>query len=109
MTRPLRILVAGGAGFVGSRLVPHLASYGHEVTVVDALWFGNKIPPHARVEVKVGDLMALREGELRGFDQVIFLGGLSNDPMAEYSPRLNFISNSAGPAHLAYYAKRAGV
>lgn len=108
-THPLRILVAGGAGFVGCRLVPHLAEHGHAVTVVDALWFGNKLPAHPQVQVKTGDLIDLREDELKEFDQVIFLGGLSNDPMAEYSPRLNFISNSAGPAHLAYYAKRAGV
>lgn len=109
MAHPLRILVAGGAGFVGSRLVPHLASHGHKVTVVDELWFGNNLPAHPGVEVKNGDLINLKKEELKGFDQVIFLGGLSNDPMAEYSPRMNFISNSAGPAHLAYYAKRAGV
>jgi len=53
--------------------------------------------------------MDLKEDDLRGSDQVVFLGGLSNDPMAEYSPAKNFISNAAAPAYLGYIAKRAGV
>jgi len=38
---------------------------------------------------------------------MIFLGGLSNDPMADFSPSLNFIYNAASPAYLSYIAKRA--
>ncbi|HID94397.1 MAG TPA: SDR family oxidoreductase, partial [bacterium (Candidatus Stahlbacteria)] len=49
------------------------------------------------------------EKNLEGFDQVIFLAGLSNDPMAEYSPSQNFIFNAAAPAYLAYISKRASV
>jgi hypothetical protein len=41
--------------------------------------------------------------------QVSFLAGLSNDPMADYCPRKNFIFNAAAPAYLAYVAKNAGV
>jgi len=40
---------------------------------------------------------------------VVFLAGLSNDPMAEFSPSQNFIFNAAAPAYLAYVAKKAGV
>jgi len=43
------------------------------------------------------------------YDQVIFLAGLSNDPMAEYSPSKNFIFNAAAPAYLGYIAKIAKV
>ena len=51
----------------------------------------------------------MREEDVRGYDQVIFLAGVSNDPMAEFSPGLNFIFNAAAPAYLGYLAKRAGV
>jgi nucleoside-diphosphate-sugar epimerase len=47
--------------------------------------------------------------DLEGFDQVIFLAGLSNDPMAGFSPALNFIYNAALPAYLAFIAKQARV
>ena len=103
----MKILVAGGAGYVGSRLVPALLKDGHDVTVLDLLWFGNTLPKEVRVIKK--DVFDIDEEILKGFDQVIFLAGLSNDPMAEYSPAQNFIYNSAAPAYLAYIAKRAGV
>ena len=47
--------------------------------------------------------------DLEPYDQVIFLAGLSNDPMAEFSPSKNFIFNAAAPAYLAYTAKNAKV
>lgn len=100
-------MVAGGAGYVGSRLVPVLLADGHEVTVIDLLWFGNNLPKSVRVIKK--DIFDIDEEALKNFDQVIFLAGLSNDPMAEYSPTKNFIYNSAAPAYLAYISKRAGV
>lgn len=106
-TRPLSILVAGGAGYVGSRLVPALIEAGHRVTVVDLLWFGNHLDK--KVKVVKRDILELTPKFLEGFDQVIFLAGLSNDPMANLSPSLNYVHNVAAPAHLAHIAKEAGV
>ncbi len=102
-----KILVAGGAGYVGAALVPALLERGYEVHVVDAGWFGWTLPEGA---VKLErDLFLLTEEDVAGFDAVIFLAGLSNDPMAEFSPALNFIFNAASPAYLGYVARRAGV
>jgi len=103
----MRILVAGGAGFIGSVLVPILQEQEYDVTVVDLLWFGNRLPEGARVVQK--DLFALQQPDLEGYEQVIFLAGLSNDPMAEYNPARNFIDNGALPSYLAFTAKKAGV
>ena len=103
----MKVLVAGGAGYLGSALVPKLLERGYEVTVVDLLWFGNHLPPECRCSTK--DVLDLTEDELAGHEQVIFLAGVSNDPMAEYSPSRNFVDNGAAPAYLAYVAKRAGV
>jgi len=107
MTNNKRILIAGGAGFIGSRLVPTLVERGHDVVVLDLLWFGNHLPPD--VEVIQKEVLDLNKDDLIGFDQVIFLAGFSNDPMAEYSPKLNYIFNASSPAYLAHIAKKAGV
>lgn len=103
----MKVLVAGGAGYLGSALVPKLLERGYEVTVVDLLWFGNHLPPEVPVVRK--DVLDLTEEEIAGHQQVVFLAGVSNDPMAEYSPSRNFVANGAAPAYLAYLAKRAGV
>jgi nucleoside-diphosphate-sugar epimerase len=102
-----RILVGGGAGYIGSVLVPALIEAGNEVEVIDLLWFGNYLPKTVKVTKK--DLFDCTEDDFAGFDEFIFLAGLSNDPMAEYSPSKNFIMNGALPSYLAYLAKRAGV
>lgn len=103
----MRILAAGGAGYIGSVLVPILQEHGYDVDVVDLLWFGNYLPEGTPVRQQ--DLFELNDTDLQGYDQVIFLAGLSNDPMAEFSPAMNFIQNGALPSYLAFQAKRAGV
>ncbi len=103
----MKLLIAGGAGYLGSVLIPKLIERGYKVDVVDLFWFGNHLPRQAGVIQK--DIFHLTVEDLEPYDQVIFLAGLSNDPMAEYSPSKNFIFNAAAPAYLAYIAKIAGV
>jgi nucleoside-diphosphate-sugar epimerase len=103
----MRILIAGGAGYVGSALIPHLLDRGYHVDVVDLFWFGNNLPGEAGILRK--DIFDLQVSDLTAYDQVIFLAGLSNDPMADFSPAKNFIFNASAPAYLAYIAKKAKV
>jgi nucleoside-diphosphate-sugar epimerase len=103
----MKILLAGGAGYIGSQLAPALRDHGYTVEVIDLCWFGNKLPPDIKVIRK--DLFDCTLEDLKDYDQLIFLAGLSNDPMAEYSPARNFISNAALPAYLAFIAKQAGI
>ncbi len=103
----MKILVAGGAGYIGSVLIPKLLDRGYQVDVVELFWFGNHLPKQVGIVQK--DIFDLAVSDLAGYEQVIFLAGLSNDPMAEYSPSKNFIFNAAAPAYLAYIAKQAGV
>lgn len=88
-------------------LVPTLTEQGYDADVVDLLWFGNELP--AGTPLRQKDLFDCVAADLEGYEQVIFLAGLSNDPMAEFSPARNFIDNGALPSYLAYVAKRAGV
>jgi nucleoside-diphosphate-sugar epimerase len=103
----MRILVAGGAGYIGSLLVPYLIERGYDVEVIDLLWFGNNLPDSVPIVEK--NLFDCEKEDFNGFDQVIFLAGLSNDPMAEYKPSMNFVYNGALPSYLAYTARQAGV
>lgn len=103
----MKLLIAGGAGYVGSALIPKLLDRGYKVDVVDLFWFGNRLPRQVGVLNK--DIFQLTEEDLQPYDQAIFLAGLSNDPMAEYSPSKNFVFNAAAPSYLAYIAKRAKV
>jgi len=103
----MKILVAGGAGYLGSVLVPKLIERGYDVDVVDLFWFGNHLPSQAGIIRK--DIFDITVEDLQRYQQVVFLAGLSNDPMAEYSPSQNFIFNAAAPAYLAYVAKKANV
>jgi nucleoside-diphosphate-sugar epimerase len=103
----MKIFIAGGAGYIGSSLIPRLLDRGYEVEVVDLLWFGNYLPKEVRLSTS--DIFDLGVHDIKGFQQVIFLAGLSNDPMAEFSPSMNFIYNAAAPAYLAYISKMAGV
>lgn len=103
----MRILVAGGAGYIGSFLIPVLLEHGYDVDVVDLLWFGNFLPDSIKVARR--DLFMCKEKDLEIYDQILFLAGLSNDPMAEYDPSKNFIYNAALPSYLAFVSKNAGV
>jgi nucleoside-diphosphate-sugar epimerase len=103
----VKILLAGGAGYIGSSLIPVLLEHGYTTDVVDLMWFGNSIPD--TINIRRQDIFDLKEVDVSGYDQVIFLAGLSNDPMAEFDPSRNFVSNGACPSYLAYICKRAGV
>lgn len=92
---------------MGSVLIPKLLDRGYKVDVVDLFWFGNHLPRQVGILNK--DIFQLTEEDLEPYEQVVFLAGLSNDPMAEYSPSKNFIFNAAAPSYLAYMAKKAKV
>lgn len=102
-----KILLVGGAGYIGTRLSNYLSEKKYNITVVDNFWFGDFI--NDKVNKIKKNLWDLTPNDLEGFDAVLFLAGLSNDPMAMFRPDLNFIENSSAPVYLAFIAKQAGV
>jgi nucleoside-diphosphate-sugar epimerase len=102
-----RILVLGGAGYIGTVLSEYLYKEGYNVTVVDQCWFGNNL--RAQIPLIEMDIFRLTVKDLESYHTVLFLAGLSNDPMAEFSPKDNFIYNTALPAYIGYIAREAGV
>lgn len=102
-----KLLLVGGAGYIGTRFSTYLADKGYNITVVDNFWFGDFINDKV-IKIKK-NLWDLKVEDLVGFDAVLFLAGLSNDPMAMFRPDLNFIENSSAPVYLGFLAKQAGV
>lgn len=88
-----RVLVAGGAGYVGCVLVPKLLDAGYDVVVFDLMLFGSDGLPkgHNRLTVIEGDLRDTPsfKDALRGVDSVIHLACISNDPSFELDPELS--------------------
>ena len=106
-----RILVAGGAGYVGSVLTEELAHRGYAVRVLDRLYFGadGLRSLSDRVELVETDMRAVSPRVLDGIDTVVNVGGLSNDPTAEYNPRANHEINTGASVALARLCKAHGV
>lgn len=87
--------------------MPHLVGRGHDVEVVDLLWFGEHL--EAPVPVWNIDAREITVSGMERFNCVIFLAGMSNDPMADHDPMGNYEENAALPAYLARIAAQAGV
>jgi nucleoside-diphosphate-sugar epimerase len=107
----MQVLVTGHRGYIGSVLVPQLVVAGHRVTGLDcdlyrACDFGGARVPEPGI---VKDVRDVTPGDLQGFDAVVHLAGLSNDPLGNLDPALTQEINTAATLRLAAAAKAAGV
>ncbi|MBI2961299.1 MAG: SDR family oxidoreductase [Betaproteobacteria bacterium] len=108
-----RILVTGGAGYVGSLLTPQLLEQGYQVTVYDILYFGDEFLPKGNPNLKVirGDIrdtVALARA-FAGVDAVVSLACISNDASFELDERLSTSINLDAFEPMVVAAKEAGV
>jgi len=109
------ILVTGGAGYVGSVLVPKLIAAGHRVRVLDLFLFGENVLPQAKdgsaLEIIKGDLrdQELLARILPGCDAVIHLACISNDPSFELNPELGKSINYDAFRPLVKISRESGV
>lgn len=105
----MSILVTGGAGYVGSLLTKKLQDLGYQVTVLDALWFGNYLAPHKNLTLWEKDVRDAENLSLKGFEQVIALANVANDPCVELEPKLSWEVNALATMQLCDRAVRDGV
>lgn len=110
----MHVFVAGGAGYIGSVLVPRLLEQGHRVTVLDRLYFGDSLERSRsrfgeKLRVLRGDVRGFEHGLLRSVDAVVDLSGISNDPSCEIEPELTRSVNVDGAKRLAVAARENGV
>ncbi len=111
------ILVTGGAGYIGSILVPKLLDRGHDVTIFDTFSFGRDpldgVVDHADLDLVEGDIRdrerverLFEEGD---FDAVIHLAAISNDPSSNLDPELTTSVNRDGVQQVMDIARASGV
>lgn len=106
------ILITGGAGYVGSVLVPKLLEQGYTVTVLDLMIYGEEVlPKHPRLNAVTGDIrdQELLNKLLPGQDAVIHLACISNDPSFELNPELGRSINLDAFDPLVRISKSSGV
>lgn len=107
----MRILVTGHTGYLGSVMTPLLTRRGHDVVGLDSGLFADCVhgPPPEPVPGLDIDLRDVTEQHLHGFDVVVHLAALSNDPLGDLEPTHTFEINHEASVRLAEAAKRAGV
>jgi nucleoside-diphosphate-sugar epimerase len=107
----VKVLLTGHHGFIGSVTAPLLLDAGHEVVGLDTLYYEgcDLLADEARPEVLRLDVRDVEPRHLAGFDAVVHLAGLSNDPLGDLSPELTRDINFEATVGLARAAREAGV
>lgn len=105
------VLVTGGAGYIGCVLVPLLLARGYRVRVHDKFYFGDEglKDIRDRIEVVEGDLRSFDPNYLEDCFAVVDLGGLSNDPTANFNPVANYSINTVATEALIDACKGRGI
>lgn len=108
----MHILVTGSQGYIGSVLMPLLRQAEHVAVGLDTCFFDDcvlgSLPERAH-ELRDVDVRDVREADLVGFDAIVHLAALSNDPMGNLDPQLTMEINYEASVRLARLAKQAGV
>ncbi len=105
------VLVTGHNGYIGSVMVPLLQSAGHEVTGLDSdlfadCTFGNGVADVSSIRADVREIEA---DQLAGYDAVLHLAAVCNDPVGDLNPEATYAINHRASVRLAERAKAAGV
>ena len=109
----MRVLVTGHNGYVGTVLVPMLVKAGHDVVGLDtdlyqAATFGEENDTVAVPAIQK-DVRDVTHADIEGFNAILHLAGLSNDPLGDLNPELTYEINHQASVRLAQIAKELGV
>ncbi|MDL5503858.1 MAG: NAD(P)-dependent oxidoreductase, partial [Candidatus Methanoperedens sp.] len=109
----MKVLVTGHNGYVGTVMMHMLIKAGYDVTGLDSnlykgSTFGELIKTQDYPEIEK-DIRDIQSSDLKGFEAIIHLAGLSNDPLGDLNPDLTFDINHKASVRLAKLGKKAGV
>jgi len=104
-----KILVTGGAGYVGTTLVPLLLKLNYKVRVIDTFWFGDYLPKHRNLETIKKNILDIEQKDIKGISIIIHLASVANDTASDLDPKLTWEISCLGTKHLCDVAKDAKV
>jgi nucleoside-diphosphate-sugar epimerase len=108
----MRILVTGIDGYLGSLLAPALLKLGHELAGLDTGFYRERLlyrNGDCSPRTLVKDLRHVEISDLAGFDAIVHMAELSNDPAGQLAPHITYEINHKGSVRLAELARKAGV
>ena len=106
----MKILLTGTEGFIGSIMAPYFTKRGHQVSGLDTGFFKEiDLYPRETIHTIYKDTREVTPDDLRGYDAVVQLAELSNDPIGQLKPDITFKINHEGTVQLAKMTKEAGV
>jgi nucleoside-diphosphate-sugar epimerase len=107
----MKVLMTGHVGYIGSVMAPLFRSAGHTVVGLDNYLFEGCTfgEPPPEIPAKRLDLRHVRQSDLVGFDAIVHLAALSNDPLGNFNPECTYDINHRASVRLAELAKEAGV
>jgi nucleoside-diphosphate-sugar epimerase len=107
----MKILLTGSRGYIGTVMAPFLLQSGHQVVGIDTDLYRRSTfgAWKESIETLVKDVRTLEEKDLRGYDAVVHLAALSNDPLGDLNPQLTYDINHLASVRLARLARAAGV
>ncbi len=107
----MKVLITGHNGYIGTLLAPMLIEAGHDIFGIDSYFFENchfgmPVPDIPALKLDIRDIEL---HDLFGYDAVIHLAGLSNDPLGDMNPECTYAINYHATMKIAHLAKHAGV
>lgn len=109
----MKIIITGTEGYLGSVVAPYLTAAGHDITGLDAGFYRNGClynnAANTGPRTVYKDIRHVTESDFAGFDAVVHMAELSNDPLGQLAPNITYDINHKGSIHLAEMARKAGV
>ncbi len=102
----MKILVLGGCGYIGTKLVTDLLQLNLKISVFDTQWFGNFLRPHKNLKIIKGDIRLIDDKIFNNIDTVIHLANIANDPSVDLSPVLSWDVNVLSLLNILHKCKK---
>jgi len=101
----MKIVILGGSGYIGSVLTKNLLAKNHKIKIIDTFWFGKNFKNHKNLKIIKKDIRNLSKDDFKGYDTIIHLANIANDPSVELNPQLSWDVNVLGSIKICELAK----
>lgn len=106
----MRVMVTGHKGYVGTVMIPMLQAEGYEIVGLDSdLYAEHNLDYMSEVPYLKKDIRDIESSDVKGFDAILHLAALSNDPLGYFNPEITYSINHHASVKLAKLAKKVGV